>query len=460
MQAMATRLSCSTLCGIIGLARSNTRNLRAHHDPSSFEKVITSHRTPDDGSVHLELASTLGFLLYITTSGRPCFFAMAGFLARKHYAGVLAVLLFLFYWKVSTPASKATSLSNMLKSFSSCPHDAKVERYKTSRAHRIANFLEGPGLAEWHDESIPDATCKFRKTSHHSEQHLPHAMQQLYRCFSWWHANPQKQPVLLSPPVTDVPYVQGFLKMLQDVIHLKIVTEREGRKAVRPIVDYSFHGMHQDGGYKMRSPGDFDELRKKVKLFYQEKLPEHAGCPEHTGPRHDGSERPLPLPVVTILNRRAGSGRHLLYAEELQKVIQKEFGVKVKLVDSMDGLDFMQQIQVMQSSDILISPHGAQWTTVPFLPRCSHSFEIFPEGYVTPKFYGSLAASASHSYWFVAGEANRMGDLETRRDALAQQVCLSPNTLQGQFLPSLRNAIHEWQQCCGHRIISVPQQSP
>jgi len=325
-----------------------------------------------------------------------------------------------------------------------CPNsDAGPVHFPVSRAHRLANVVDGPGFDEWHDDSVKEATCKFKKNKRDAA-HLPHTMQQLYRCFSWWHANPKKKAVLLNPPrELQTPFVVGFLDLLETHFHVTLTNEREGRKSVVARVNYTFDGLSFEGGYKMRSPGDFDMMHEKglSKLGVTPK----AGCPA-AGP---------PTPRITILNREQSSGRYMEDAIELKTLLEKELDVAVNLVSSMDGKDFTEQVQLMADTDILISPHGAQLTSMPFLPKCAHVYEIFPMGYLTPKFYGSLAASRALNYNYIypgvsIEQEGEMQTEESRKAARAQNICLSSDALKEKIAPGIVEGVKGWKQCCGH----------
>ena len=51
------------------------------------------------------------------------------------------------------------------------------------------------------------------------------------------------------------------------------------------------------------------------------------------------------------------------------------------------------------NTDILISPHGAQLGSIPFLPDCAAILELFPQYYWIPGYYGSLAKASGHPYY-------------------------------------------------------------
>jgi hypothetical protein len=227
-----------------------------------------------------------------------------------------------------------------------------------------------------------------------------------------------------------------------------VVTDR----GVRPMVDYVFDAEGSYGGYRMRSPADLAALRDTTVSKYSDQMPANrAGC---TVARAVGSSGP-PLPKVTILNREVASGRHLYNTVELKLALETELGLaSVSVVSSMDGKTFVEQVGVMQQTDILISPHGAQWISIPFLPVCANTVEVFAPSYYTPKFYGSLASTSALTYWnvYTGGDDHtvhtRMGSLEERRASREDHMCLTSETIQNKIIPTLREIIHEWRRCC------------
>jgi hypothetical protein len=62
--------------------------------------------------------------------------------------------------------------------------------------HELTFFLEGPAF-EAHNIDDNAAACRFTKNEYSG--HFPHAMQQLYRCVSWWYAHPTMEPFLVIP---------------------------------------------------------------------------------------------------------------------------------------------------------------------------------------------------------------------------------------------------------------------
>ncbi|GAX16480.1 hypothetical protein FisN_19Lh060 [Fistulifera solaris] len=371
-------------------------------------------------------------------------------LKRKLSIVSVAFVIITMYW-LSRPQNpnKRVSLSQNEDKESICQQSNRkpqIEEFHFPRASPVPNFVQGPGLEHWHDENVTDATCRFLRHSKDAK-HLPHIMQQIYRCFSWWLRNPEKQHYFLWPPVKDTsPFVTGFLQTLQQVFRVEFVDTREGHSIVYPLVNYSFDAADYTGGYQVRSPGDFAYLQQTIRERHPE-WPAMAGC---QGPH--GHLSKLPQPRITILNREVSSGRHLYNAVALKEILASQLHARVQVVDSFDGASFEQQVQTMQQTDVLISPHGAQLVSIPFLPQCAHVYEIFPQHYFVPRFYGSLTGAAGLFYHAVdTGVQNLWHDtLEQRQKARAQHVCLPIESIYETLVPALNETIHHWQHCCYH----------
>lgn len=220
----------------------------------------------------------------------------------------------------------------------------------------------------------------------------------------------------------------------------------------------------------MRGPADFNYLRKAVKYYYRDVF-QFGGCPrarkqsQTSAQDKPSKSNPSLQPVITILNREKMSGRHLLDATKLQSTLQHAFPqATVQYVPSMDGKTFLEQVEIFAGTDVFLSPHGAQWTGIPFLPNCAHTLEIFPPDYVVPKFYGSLVAAAGHHYSFLMSglqdSYNRTAllldsttnqttvALNERRRARSSSICITESGIREQMIPALQEMIHKWERCC------------
>ena len=125
----------------------------------------------------------------------------------------------------------------------------------------------------------------------------------------------------------------------------------------------------------------------------------------------------------------------------------------------------MDQISYMNTIDILIGPHGAQFTSIPFLSECSGILELFPIGYYIPTFFGSLSRSTGHyhiSYYtgsttnnnnitsinnrvHARNEEIRVGHqtLQTRKVSRRKTIIADPNII----IHSVKKLISYWQSC-------------
>ncbi|CAN0880873.1 hypothetical protein LINGRAHAP2_LOCUS13895 [Linum grandiflorum] len=92
----------------------------------------------------------------------------------------------------------------------------------------------------------------------------------------------------------------------------------------------------------------------------------------------------LPSVIGMTLFMRTG-GRSFRNESEVIKVFGKECdkvdGCRLTVAYS-NNLTFCEQVKVMSSTDILISPHGAQLTNMFFMDRNSSVLEFFPKGWL------------------------------------------------------------------------------
>ena len=57
-------------------------------------------------------------------------------------------------------------------------------------------FLDSPGLQAIQHYNATSADYEFQNQKNNLSLHFPHAMEQLYRCWSWFAAHPYKEPFL------------------------------------------------------------------------------------------------------------------------------------------------------------------------------------------------------------------------------------------------------------------------
>jgi capsular polysaccharide biosynthesis protein len=166
------------------------------------------------------------------------------------------------------------------------------------------------------------------------------------------------------------------------------------------------------------------------------------------------------MPRIGILNRERRSKRSILNVEELAAYLQDELRAPVR-VATFERSSFLEQVAFFSDTDIVISPHGAQLTGLPFMPqRCAAVLELFPAKYYNNYFW-SLAVSAgiAHAGLYMS-EQDLDKEMEHRYDGMSKQhrykargrwrsVHFCPNPRKMTDL--IRPLIEEWKHCCRRR---------
>jgi Glycosyltransferase 61 len=258
---------------------------------------------------------------------------------------------------------------------------------------------------------------------------------------------------------------------------VRVVTYRGGLRVVRPIVDYGYNPL-PNLGYQTRHPNDLYHMRNVILERFE--LGRHKKQQnqkqEYTGGGCPVVRDVSAVPVIRILNRRPDHGRTLQNIPELIEALTEQLpGVPVIVLDSFEGKTFEEQVEYMASTDILLSPHGGQLASIPFLPACASVTEFFPVGYYCPQFFASLAAAsggatvkngsstntsdtdadagpsrsiAYHSLYTGKDRVNEtqtwMKDEQSRTLARLFPVCPNVNVV----VEHVRQRIQAWHQCC------------
>jgi Glycosyltransferase 61 len=271
-------------------------------------------------------------------------------------------------------------------------------------------------------------------------------MQQLYRCWSWWIANPQKQPILLfkhHPRTRKSPFLNGFLKTLENTIGLKILLNHTG-----PVVRSKDTGKWE----KDINITDFAMLdpEQKLRKVFMSYIPAVIDPPCQA---FDDKRR---FPRISIVNRRLKSGRHLRNAKELAASIEATYPDQSVAIVYFEEMSFLDQIEILMKSDIVISPHGAQLVGLPFMPPCSSVLEFFPRNYLVADYFGSLAAAAGidHSFFYLGNnkipkiqQYHYMVDATYRNNTQCPQM--------DKVMAAVTNLISNWNSCCSTISLNV-----
>jgi hypothetical protein len=126
-------------------------------------------------------------------------------------------------------------------------------------------------------------------------------------------------------------------------------------------------------------------------------------------------------------------------------------------VHYFEGATFREQIDFFTSSDIVLSPHGAQLTGLVHMANkpCTSLMELFPHHYGMAYYFGSLAgySGVDHSYMYLSQDINdtvfmpweaRFSNNEKRSKVRSQDLCPSMDIMVYEVL----DMVNEWYKCC------------
>jgi len=339
---------------------------------------------------------------------------------------------------------------------SQCTPFRQLER--TPAQYRDLPFLfTGSGLTKTTTEGDNDvgeyAVCEFQTMDGYNF-HFPHTMQQIYRCWSWWRLNNQQQPVLVFPrssmPEND--FLQGFVASLEATIGLQLWKPNQVASADVPTVQprvpnnlvdpANTFGMHDPTRpyYAMHQPDDAKVLRDTI-LAHLERL--------HT----DGTKSDVCVtkPRIAILNRH--KYREWTNAPAVAQQLRPDAaGEEIPMVFFEHNTTFADQVSFLRDTDVLISPHGAQLTGLPFMPDCGAVLEIFPVGYYLPYFFGSLAQASNLVHGYVSltngdwrtESAEGMQSQSARQKFRNAELCPNVETI----VDAVQKLIQKRKACC------------
>ena len=317
---------------------------------------------------------------------------------------------------------------------------------------------------------------------HEFRSHFPHAMQLLYMCYTHWRNNPSRVPVLMHPyEIQDGTngsnsnsnfrsnaFLRGFLELVESQMKVEVLTGEEIQEWLRnnnntsstnssSSIDFETTELRRPVGYVLSHVEKLNEMVERHFAFETTTSGEAAaGATNTTATQRSSSTSTnnnnddddddhsttattttvCRLPRIGILNRKPSSARSILNAEEVVRAIVS--GVfegnataaarASSLLSSpppvslyyFEGRDFREQVRFFRGTDLLISPHGAQLTGIPFLASsknnnnnnnknksCTRLLEIFHHDYLLPDYFGTLALDSNIEYsYYVVPDAD------------------------------------------------------
>jgi hypothetical protein len=307
----------------------------------------------------------------------------------------------------------------------------------------VANYSEF--LSGFQNQGRDDAAiCEFRHTNFWS--HFPHTMQQLYACISWWNGHPSQPSVLAwsrteqETKLRSKRFVAGIITSL---VNNNNLTFLDLDTTPRPENTVFAQGMD---GYVVESP---THLQVFGDATVQDLFPGRArtGCVMTASTTSLGD---LASPRIGILNRI--DRRSLENVNVLACELGQAFPMSSVTIKEFETASFMDQVDFYSSIDILISPHGAQLTGLPFMPTCGGLVELTPKGYHIPSFFGSLAIGSGLEYGYVymsRGDGTNetivaSATIEGRREVRKANLCPPSENI----VDAVRVLIDDWHQCC------------
>jgi Glycosyltransferase 61 len=311
------------------------------------------------------------------------------------------------------------------------------------------NTTDEKNLA-WPTANNTDAQCTLRALGNYDE--APHNLQQIIRCFSWWQMsiNKGKQPVLhIETWGRQFGLINRF-----EVIHA-YYRAIEAAFRVRLVV-----GRLKDNTTEITVPApSLDKI--SVTDPYEVKDPEHAkilmnGMLNHYAPNNTNRGCPgvsansnKTKPNIGFLDRN-DARRRLSNGQQVIDRLEAAGYHNIRYLSVFGNLTFVEQVKFMSEVDILMGPHGAQFTQSLYLPECGSLLEFFPREYYAPGWYGSLAALSGKHHFFIYNG----GNINLHKARVIESFAVNPYYVE-MLMPTM---VERWESCCVAKRQQPPQQ--
>ncbi|CAJ1963805.1 unnamed protein product [Cylindrotheca closterium] len=341
----------------------------------------------------------------------------------------------------STTTSSNTTTTTTTSSSSSCI--LQPNNPMTKVTHPIP---DPPPVVE---EGIEEVFCRMHENI---QRHFPHAMQQLYRCYSMWRDYPKAKPYLTVPDsdwqqwLYRHPFLNGLMAVFHKQMHMSTIVEEDYSLQMLQAYENSNVTIFQTvvgSDYSIRHVRFLQDIvQKELQLDDGGNEKSRDSCSSGTGSQKK--------PRIGILNRSHRHNRSIINANEIATAIQRFSRNDTVKVKYFEGSYFEEQVAFFQSVDIVLSPHGAQLAGLALMNApCGHVVELFPKGYSVPNFFGSLSVESekNHSYIYMSANSSRFDQAKTRKQrAKARETNFCPSV--DMLTDSIRRVADEWRQCC------------
>jgi hypothetical protein len=278
-------------------------------------------------------------------------------------------------------------------------------------------------------------------------KHLPHWLEIVYRCWSWWMIHNDTHHAVIEIPAESEPFWKtaltsplggGLWKEMKRALSIEIAvipkntnTTMQGLRAT-PILKRTPWFANAETAHALRA---------------------HVVTSAFPGRSLDGCSRNNANAVrIGILDRL--ETRHLLNHNDILTALQTLTTTRI-IYKTFEGASYQDQIDFYSSVDILVTPHGAQLSAVPFMPSCGCVLELLPKHYHFEEFFGSLTSSANltSSFLYLSdGNATQESILSPRNYTLrkaARAVNLCPPITS--IVTSVQTLMERWKSCCSQQ---------
>ena len=214
-------------------------------------------------------------------------------------------------------------------------------------------------------------------------QHFVHAMQYYFYIFSILYKNNNKPIYIIGKH--DSKYCKDFIDSIANIINSKIKILDKNLKEIK--------NNHKEYNITILDRKKLNDwfISKTAANFLRDNLIKKQNIRNNVR--------------IGIINRTHNNakGNHiegnriLLNDLDLKKSIKENFNIDTQLVN-FDNFSFNQQINFCYNHDIIISPHGAQLASVPFMPDYSLVIEITHKDYYLDYYFKKLAINSGKSH--------------------------------------------------------------
>ena len=285
-------------------------------------------------------------------------------------------------------------------------------------------------------------------------RHLPHWLEIVYRCWSWWMIHNETHDAVIEIPVKSEPFWTialtsplggGLWQHMQQALSIEIVvipnntnTTLQGLRAT-PIIRKT----------PSAEPWFIDTHTARALRDYvvSTAFPGRSldGCRNANAPQMSAVR-------IGVLDRL--KTRQLLNHYDIIISLQNLTSTPI-MYKTFEGASYEEQIDFYSSVDILVTPHGAQLSAVPFMPSCGCVLELLPKYYHYEFFFGPLTTSANltSSYLYLSdGNATEetmlsQNNYTFRKKTRSANLCPPINSI----VKSVRTLIERWKSCCSER---------